>query len=150
MEGTELNWQNTDTVPKSVLFLAARNTNLPSTQIQRAAIAVIPTKENNHLYVFNFNYAGLCGELGCLYAGYLTNATGSKQVLNLYLHPNVLPGKHLITLNSNDYDKKSGLPCLDVQQVVNSTTLQKLTYCFDGDDYQPVENNLIKIPQSNK
>ena len=145
MEGASLNWRNADTVPKSLLFLAAQNTNLPSTQISAAKIAVISTQENNHLYLFNFNSSSLCGELGCLYAGYLSNAQGLKQVLNFYLQPNVLPGKHLITLMSNNSSGTSDLPCLDVQQVVNKTTLQKLTYCFDGSDYQPVENTLIKI-----
>jgi hypothetical protein len=144
--GTSLNWQNANAVPKSLLLSATtQNTTLPSTQISGIKVAVIPTRGKNHLYIFNFNSPNLCGELGCLYAGYLSNAQGSKQVFNLYLQPNVLPGKHLITLMKDNLKNSSGLPCLDVQQVINNTTLQKLIYCFDGNDYQPVENTLIKV-----
>ncbi|RUT04056.1 hypothetical protein DSM106972_049700 [Dulcicalothrix desertica PCC 7102] len=144
--GTSLNWQNTNAVPKSLLLSATtQNTILPSTQINAIKVAVIPTREKNNLYIFNFNSPNLCGELGCLYAGYLSDGQGSKQVLNLYLQPNVLPGKHLITLVNDDSKNSSGLPCLDVQQVINNTTVQKLIYCFNGNDYQPVENTLIKV-----
>ena len=143
--GASLNWQNANAVPKSLLLSATtQNTTLPSTQIDGIKVAVIPITGNKHLYIFNFNSPNLCGELGCLYAGYLSNAQGSKQVLNLYLQPNVLPGKNLITL-INDSNNSLSLPCLDVQQVINNTTLQKLIYCFDGNDYQPVENTLIKV-----
>lgn len=144
--GTSLNWQNANAVPKSLLLSATtQNTTLPSTQIDSIKVAVIPTRRKNHLYIFNFNSPNLCGELGCLYAGYLNNAQGSKQVFKLYLQPNVLPGKHLITLMNDNSKNSLGLPCLNAQQVLNNTTLQMLTYCFDGNDYQPVENTLIKV-----
>ncbi|NJM73781.1 MAG: hypothetical protein HC862_28730 [Scytonema sp. RU_4_4] len=147
--GVGLNWQNASKIPKSLVNLAAsENTSLLSVETSSIKVATIPTHEKDkRLYLLNFNSPDLCGRLGCLYAGYLGKGQGQySSVMNLYLQPDLPPGKHLISVTPDSFINTSKLPFLDVQQINFNRTLQAITYCFDGSHYQPVKNSLLKLP----
>ncbi|MFB2773176.1 hypothetical protein ACE1AT_28480 [Pelatocladus sp. BLCC-F211] len=144
-----LNWHNVSKIPKSLVNLAvSENTSLLPVETSSIKVATISThKKDKRLYLLNFNSSDLCGRLGCLYAGYLSQGQGQySSVMNLYLQPDLPPGKHLINITSDSFTNTSKLPCLDIQQVNFNPTLQEITYCFDGSDYQPVKNTLLKLP----
>lgn len=131
-----LSWKNASKASKSLLQLAiSENTSLPlpSTQVNSIKVATIPTTEKDkHLYLFNYN-PDLCGKLGCLYTAYLDKGQGHySRVISLYLKPDLPSEKQLISLNKENNNNASTLPCLDVQQSNSKQTLQKITYCFDG------------------
>ncbi len=54
-DGTDLNWQKSSTVPKTLLKLAVNeNTFLPTTAVDLMKVAAIPVKEKGtQLYIFN-------------------------------------------------------------------------------------------------
>ncbi|PMB12555.1 hypothetical protein CI592_02285 [Fischerella thermalis CCMEE 5328] len=144
-----LNWHNASKIPKSLVNLAvSENTSLLPVEVSSIKVATIPTHDQDkRLYLLNFNSSDLCGRLGCLYAGYLGKGQGQySSVMNLYLQPDLPPGKHLISVTSDSFTNTSNFPCLDVKQVNFNRTLQEITYCFDGSYYQPVKNILLKLP----
>ncbi|MBW4435221.1 MAG: hypothetical protein KME28_26795 [Pelatocladus maniniholoensis HA4357-MV3] len=144
-----LNWHNARKIPKSLVNLAvSENTSLLPVKVSSIKVATIPTHDKDkHLYILNFNSPDLCGRLGCLYAGYLSQDQGQySSVMNLYLQPDLPPGKHLISISSDNFTNTSNLPCLDIQQINFNPILQEITYCFDGRYYQPVKNTLLKLP----
>jgi hypothetical protein len=130
-----LNWRKADTIPTALLQLAVEeNTSLTSDRSRNVLVASIPTKDNNHLYIFNYNSTDICGKLGCLYVAYLEKGQSTyQQVLSLYLQPTLPPRQPLISASSESVT--SPLPCLEVKQVERDI-LHNLTYCFNGSSYQ--------------
>lgn len=89
----------------------------------------------------------MCGKLGCLYTGYVDKSKNQyTRVMNLYLHPELEPNQNLISVSSDNFNNYVNLPCLDIQQLNDNHTLQKLTYCDEGGSYQAVESSFLKLP----
>jgi len=148
-DDTDLNWQKASTVPKTLLKLAVNeNTSLPTTAVDLMKVATIPVKEKGtQLYIFNYKTPDLCGSLGCLYTGYLAQGPLQyNQVISLYLRPNLPSNIEAIAINPEKYANSSHLPCVDFQQINSNRTLQRLTYCFDGSNYELANNTLLKLP----
>nr|WP_249071007.1 hypothetical protein [Argonema antarcticum] len=141
-----LNWKQADSISPALLQLAvSENTSNTPKSLNNVLVASISTKDNQQLYVFNYNSSDTCGKLGCLYVAYLDKGESSYQrVLSLYLQPN-LPTKHsLISISSESNTSASLLPCLEVKQV-EQYALHNLTSCFDGRAYQPIKNIRSKL-----
>lgn len=89
------------------------------------------------LNIYDFRQPNLCGQLGCLYVGYLIpfdKTQVSKEVFTAYLNPNLPPKIPLFQAEST----YNGMPCLVVtQQSSHSQTLLK--FCYEHLIYQLVE-----------
>ncbi|RUT03791.1 hypothetical protein DSM106972_047050 [Dulcicalothrix desertica PCC 7102] len=149
--GVKIRWSNTEKVPASLMRLAiADNTSLSSTARTSIQVSEVGLKDqDNRLYLFNYNDSRLCGRLGCLYTGYINKGKNKfTRVINLYLQPKKAPGENLISIKPNNFGSTSNIPCLDIQQLNDNRTLQKITYCDEGGYYQAVENSFLKLPTS--
>lgn len=133
----------TDVVSKPFLERIVRdNTELEPTSAVPLMLAwTAEEKQNSQLVLLNFNNPGGCGQLGCLYTGYLVSKTGQpKQVFNSYLNPNLPPSVPLFTVD--DKTSNSELPCLVVMQL-ESQQLRRLLYCFNDTHYQVATSELL-------
>ena len=144
---TDVSWRSSNAAPSQFLSQAmSENTNQPASEFNQVLVASIPTQDKGkQLYIFNYNTPTLCGKFGCLYAAYLDEGQGKyKQVWGSYLHSELPPGKSLISVSAAD--ARVPLPCLVVQQITKQG-LQKITYCFNGINYQPTESTIFKLPE---
>ncbi|PSM46949.1 hypothetical protein C7Y66_22350 [Chroococcidiopsis sp. CCALA 051] len=98
-------------------------------------------QKGQELFLLDYNTESLCGRRGCLYSIYSRQGQTSKLIWSEYLQPNLPPGVNLFTLVWED-SNASGFPCLDVKQL-NGNRLQKLVYCFDGNNYRLVSRELF-------
>ena len=74
----------------------------------------------------------LCGAAGCAFFGYLPTDSGYQKVLDIYLQPFVPEGMPLIEATE---DLVGGVPCLVFTQQIGPTTLEKVRWCYDGEEY---------------
>lgn len=148
-DGVKISWNDTSKVPASLMQLAiSENTSLSSTTKSSIKFASVKG-QGKRLYLFNYNNSSLCGKLGCLYTGYVDKGKNQyTRVMNLYLQPELEPNQNLISVSSDNYNSNFNLPCLDIQQLNDNHTLQKLTYCDEGGYYQAVESSFLKLPVS--
>lgn len=146
-DGVKISWSDANKVPASLMQLViSENTSLSSTT--KSSIKFADVKgQDKHLYIFNYNNYSLCGKLGCLYTGYVDKGKNQyTRVMNLYLQAELEPNQNLISVSSENFGSNLNLPCLDIQQLSDNHTLQKLTYCDEGGYYQAVENSFLKLP----
>jgi len=133
-----LKWKSIDSVPSGLWQLAvSQNTSLIPENLHDVLVASIPTKDNHHLHIFNFNHSQTCGKIGCLYVAYLAKKESYQQVLSTYLQPSLPPQHSLISISPDI--SATALPCLEIKQV-KQQSLATLTYCFNGSSFQPTKS----------
>jgi len=119
------------------------NTQLGSDDSANVLVMNLSTNKQTgqELFLLDYNTESLCGRRGCLYSIYSRQGQTNKLIWSEYLQPNLPPGVNLFTLVWED-SSASGFPCLDVKQL-NGNRLQKLVYCFDGNNYRLVSRELF-------
>lgn len=135
-------WQNAAelTPAETLVQIVQSHSSLtdPQTAIDKMKVWQVNGREGV-LNVYDFRQPNLCGQIGCLYVGYLIpfdKTQVSKEVFTAYLNPNLPPKIPLFQAEVES--TYNGMPCLVVtQQFSNSQT--QLKFCYARLTYQLVE-----------
>ena len=144
---TPPSWQPAAQItPKETLLqIVSSHSSLsdPETAIKTMRVwQVNGTKGRLNLY--NFNHPSLCGQMGCLYVGYLIPNNKSQlptEVFATYLNPNVPPKIDLFQAETGA--TQDGIPCLLVSQQASEGRRQ-LKFCYNGSTYQLADSQLFR------
>jgi hypothetical protein len=81
-----------------------------------------------------------CGAAGCAFEGYIQTRQTYREVLSVYLNPD-LPKETLLVEPASA--QQNGFPCLNFNQPQKQTgKLEVIQWCYDGQRYQFVNSTL--------
>jgi hypothetical protein len=103
---------------------------------QTPSLKALKLEVENPLYIFDLNTSELCGLMGCLYVGYVSDGT---KVLNLYLKE--LPKD--VKLFSAD-STQNHYPCVAISQTDSKNRIVKKRYCYQGGKMVSVFSQLME------
>lgn len=84
----------------------------------------------------------LCGRAGCLVIGFIPEGKNYREVLGLFLRPDEVLDKPLVTASS---EQQHGLPCLTFhQQQLGTNKTEFAQWCYTGQQYQPVSSGVTQ------
>lgn len=93
------------------------------------------------LTLVNFNNTELCGRLGCLYVIYLETQGKISKVFSRYIQSELPKDVALIELSDRTL---KDFPCIVINQVIDSN-LTKLTFCYNGSEYENFDSTTVKL-----